>query len=63
MKEYFFDQDRSSHWYIVESDHREEWDKWCGLDEDNEESWEPPEFAKAVGGCISSVTFTLAKGI
>ena len=59
MKQYFFDQDQSCHWYIIESDKREEWDKWCALDEDDEASWETPEFAKPVGGCISGVVFYL----
>lgn len=47
---FFFDQDSSCHWYIVESAHRTEWQKWRDLDEDLEEAWTHPPFAKPIDG-------------
>lgn len=56
-EEYFFSQDNSTHWYVVPVSKRKEWDKWNNLDEDDEASWEVPEYAKAIGGSPSLVTF------
>lgn len=55
---YFLDQDSSCHWYIVPEQHRQEWQKWRELDEDNEDAWESPKYAKILDGYPSAVTFT-----
>ena len=54
---YFFDQDGSCHWYLVPLSKRVEWDEWCGLDENDERSWEAPEWAKRLPGHPSWVPF------
>lgn len=50
-------QDNDCHWYIIPVDKKVEWFNWCELDEDDEKSWEAPEFAKEVWGCPSLVEF------
>lgn len=50
LKRYFFDQDSSGHWYMVESFHRYAWQKWRDLDQDLEEAWEAPSFAQRIDG-------------
>ena len=55
---FFLSQDNDSHWYIIPVDKRVEWNDWLELDEDDEPSWMVPEFAKAVGGNPSLITFT-----
>lgn len=55
---YFLDQDQSSHWYVVPLSRQEEWQAWCNLDEDDEASWDEPEYAVRVGGAYTLVTFT-----
>ena len=47
---FFLDQDQSSHWYIIPVGHRAEWDAWRDIPEDDERSWEVPEFAIMVDG-------------
>lgn len=55
---YFLDQDNSSHWYIVPLDRKAEWEAWLAIDEDDEASWDAPEWAKSIGGSPTLVTFT-----
>jgi len=59
MKKYFLSTDNSGHWYIVDADHREEWEEWCELDDNDERGWEAPDFAYSVGGCPGQVEFSL----
>lgn len=54
---FFLDQDQSSHWYLVPVKRRAEWNAWCDLDEDDERSWTPPEWAVRLGGGPQAVTF------
>lgn len=56
-KRYFFDQDNSSHWYLVDADKRKDWDAWNELDEDDEEGWEEPDYATRINGGASNYTF------
>lgn len=39
---YFLSRNNSGHCYVVRANKRDEWDMWCGLDEDDEKSWEHP---------------------
>ena len=55
---YFLDQDDSCHWYLVPMDKRNEWEYWCGLEDDCEESWEVPEWAKRLDGHPRWISFT-----
>lgn len=56
-KKYFFGQDNSCHWYIVDADSRVKWEEWLDLDEDNPEAWDVPIFAKEIGVSLSLVEF------
>lgn len=56
-QKYFLSQDNSCHWYVIPDDKRQEWEDWCNLDEDDEASWNVPEFAIEVGGSPFRVTF------
>jgi len=55
---YFLSKDNSGHWYLVQADKRKKWEAWCDLDEDDERSWEAPEFARRIDGHPSLVTFS-----
>jgi hypothetical protein len=55
---YFLSRDNSSHWYLVPADKRAEWNAWCDLDEDDERSWDTPEWARRLSGSPSRITFT-----
>jgi hypothetical protein len=58
MGEWFFlDRDNSSHWYLVPTPKREEWVRWTNLPEDDERSWDAPEFAKRLDGSPNRVEF------
>lgn len=54
---YFLSQDQSCHWYLIPEEWREVWDILCALDEDDPRCWEPPEWAKPIGGGPSSIVF------
>lgn len=54
---YILTQDNSSHWYVIPFDKRKEWNDWLNIPEDNEDSWEVPDFADMVGGSPSNVVF------
>ena len=45
---YFLSQDNDCHWYIVLNENRKEWCEWVELDEDDEKSWDVPNFAQAI---------------
>jgi hypothetical protein len=55
---FFLDQDSSCHWYLIPEARRREWEEWADLPEDDERSWREPEWARALGGGVQSVTFT-----
>lgn len=57
-KRYFLDQDNSSHWYLVDASRRKEWSAWLELTEDDERSWELPDFAERLDGGPQRVVFT-----
>jgi hypothetical protein len=57
-QKYFLVQDNSCHWYVIPEDKKDEWDTFCDLPEDDEASWEVPEFARDVDG-PHSVAFYL----
>jgi hypothetical protein len=58
MKRFFIDQDHDCHWYIVPEEKKIEWEEWRNLPEDNESSWETPDFAKCINGPTNIVMFT-----
>lgn len=47
-------QDDSCHWYIIPAKEAINWDEWV----DNEEDWDVPGYAVAVGGSPSRVMFS-----
>ena len=55
---FFLDQDQSCHWYIIPVENREEWNKWTNLSEDDEASWDAPEYAQPISGHPNNVEFT-----
>jgi hypothetical protein len=55
---FFLSRDDSGHWYLVQADHRTEWNAWCELDEDDEAAWDTPAFARRLGGSPGRITFT-----
>lgn len=54
---YFLSRDNSCHWYIIPEEYRTAWTAFLNLDEDDEQSWDIPTFATAVGGSPELVTF------
>ena len=57
MDRFFLTQDNDSHWFIVPVDKRDEWDEWCEIPSNDERAWDVPDFARALGGSPSNVTF------
>jgi hypothetical protein len=57
MKRYFLNTDNDSHWYLIPTEKREEWENWCELPEGDENSWNVPEWAEALGGAPNQVEF------
>ena len=45
-------------WYVVPVDKSEEWEEWLSLDSDDQRSWVVPDYAQAVGGSPSMVSFS-----
>lgn len=58
MDRYFLATDSSGHWFVVPCSKKEEWFRWADLDEDNDEAWDAPDFARVVGGAPTLVTFS-----
>ena len=54
---YMLVTDNNSHWFIIPAQHRVAWDAWTELDSDLPTSWDPPTWARPVGGSPSLVTF------
>lgn len=52
---YFLAGDNSGHEYVVPVGRKEEWFAWLEIPEDDERSWDVPEYAKQVDG---GLTFT-----
>ncbi|MBE9572592.1 MAG: hypothetical protein IMF11_18355 [Proteobacteria bacterium] len=57
MAEYILVQDDDCHWYIIPHLKIAEWEKWFSDPFDDNEHWELPKWAKAVGGSPSLVLF------
>lgn len=47
---YFIGRDQSSHAYYVPWVKRAEWIAWSDLDDDDERSWDVPEYAVRIDG-------------
>ena len=58
-KKFFLDTDGDGHWYLIEADHRKEWEEWHNLSPDDETSWEAPYFAKPINGCPTQIEFII----
>ena len=54
---YFLSQDNDSHWYVIPSEKEEDWNDFLDIDEDDEASWDIPDWADAIGGSPSLVRF------
>lgn len=52
---YFLAHDNSGHDYVVPVERKEEWFAWLEIPEDDERSWDVPEYARQVDGRL---TFT-----
>lgn len=57
-EKYFLDQDQSCHWYLIPEKHRDDWQEYSSLDENDEFSWETPHYARRLDGHASRVVFT-----
>jgi len=57
MDEFILVQDKDSHWFVIPDNKSNDWCRWCDLDEDDEASWDVPEYAEQVGGCYTLVKF------
>jgi len=57
-KRYFLARDPSCHWYLVDASKRVEWMRWADLDEDDEASWNAPDYAQRLEGSVSQVEFS-----
>lgn len=57
MERFCLVQDNNCHWYIIPMLQMPNWDRFCNYSPDDERSWTPPEFAKAIGGSPNSVSF------
>lgn len=55
---YFMDRDDSGHWYLVEQQHRADWDVWSNLDEEDPVGWATPRYATRLSGAPNTVTFS-----
>lgn len=53
---YMLVMDNDGHWYVIPVDKWLDWDKFCGGPE--YEAGDVPEYATALGGSYSLVTFT-----
>lgn len=49
--------DNDGHHYVIPEAKLIRWEVWCNIPSDDERSWEPPDFAEAVGGSPSLVSF------
>lgn len=56
MEKYCLEQDQSSHWYVIPVSKREHWNTWVNLPEDDEKSWEAPDYAERINSPFS-ITF------
>jgi hypothetical protein len=54
---YVLVQDNDSHWYVIPEGKQAEFNAWLEIDSDDERAWDAPEFAHAVGGAPSAVSF------
>ena len=45
---FFLSQDESCHWYVIPALHREKWEAFLDIPEDDERSWDAPEWAVTV---------------
>lgn len=54
---YFFDQDSSSHWFMVPESIRETWEAWRYLDDSLQEAWTPPDGAIPLGSYPNGISF------
>lgn len=50
--------DDDGHWYMIPKDRIGEWWSWVDLPEDDERSWEAPDYALPLNGSPSNVSFT-----
>lgn len=54
---YYLSQDNDCHWYVIPTEHRDEWHDFLNLDTDDPTSWDVPEWAYSVGGSPSLIVF------
>lgn len=55
--EYILVQDNDCHWYVIPDNKSDDWFNWCEIDVCDERAWEPPKYAKQIGGCPKLVKF------
>jgi hypothetical protein len=53
---FFIGHDQSGHEYLVPLGRIHAWRDWCAIDEDDERSWDVPDFARRIDG--GALTFT-----
>ena len=47
---FFPARDNDGHWYLIPEANREEWDRFLNIPEDDQRSWDVPDFAESLGG-------------
>lgn len=54
---YILQSDNSGHHYVIPKAREAEWDTWLSIPEDDERSWDVPEYAEEIGGSPTLVSF------
>jgi hypothetical protein len=60
-KSFFIDRDKNSHYYLINNEFREQWEEWNNLSEDDERSWNIPDFVIPVNKHPKHLTFSEPK--
>lgn len=57
FEEFYLSQDNDGHWFVVPVEKEADWEQWLELDEDDETSWNTPEWVEMIGGSYTLVKF------
>lgn len=59
FQRYCIESDNSGHQYFIPFNKRDEWNEWLEIPEDDERSWDAPEYAERIDG--GTLTFIAPK--
>lgn len=54
---YIITSDNDGHHYVIPKACEDKWSKWLDIPSDDERSWDVPDYAEAVGGSPTLVSF------